>query len=464
MKKLIIYLLSLFVFLTGCEKYVSQDDVSPNSPTSATMQVLLPTVEVAIFAIYTGETARTSGMWVQHFNGASFQSQQRGNYSVSENDVSNEFSTIYASGVPNAKEIISQATTLNAPYYKGIAEICSAMLYGVATDFWGDVPEREAGLGLANLTPHFETQQVVLSDIQAMLSDAIANLSKTKAENSVLPGLDDFIHQGSAKAWITTAWILKARYHNRLSKHDPSGSATNVLADITAAEAAGLVNNSLDAKAVFDGASNINPWYDFNSQRANYIKTGSTLIDTMLGLNDPRIPFYAAPDTFSSGTHYSGSPIGSDNTVTSDIGPGYAKIGTPLPLVTYTESRFLKAEASQRASNAAGAQTAFTEGLNSAMLFTGINDSLVTAYITANGTLVAGNELNQIMFQKWIAMYTQPEAFADWRRTGIPVLTPNPNGVQATIPLRYPTEQNERLYNPNAVVISNLTTPVWWDL
>ncbi len=461
MKKIIIYLLlPFFLLLTGCEKYVSQDDVDPNNPTTATMQVLLPTVEVAIFATYTGEISRTSGMWVQHFNGATFQSQERGNYSLSENDVQNDFSTIYSSAIPNGKDIIKQATALNAPYYKGIAEICNAMMFGIATDFWGDVPEEEAGLGVENLTPHYESQEVVLAHIQSMLSDAIVNLSKPVAANSVLPGDDDFIHKGDPAAWIATAWILKARYHNRLSQRDPAGSATSVLNDLSAAEAAGLIDNSLDAYAVVDGASNINTWYDFDHQRANYIKTGATLIDTMVSLADPRLPFYAAPDT---GGGFSGSPIGSDNIVASSIGPGFADITTPLPLVTYTESRFLKAEASLRAGNTAGAQTAFTEALNSAMTFTGIDPVATAAYIAANGTLTGGNELNQIMFQKWIAMYTQPEAFADWRRTNIPALTPNPSGVQATIPVRFPTEQNERLYNPNAIVITNLTTNVWWD-
>ena len=96
----------------------------------------------------------------------------------------------------------------------------------------------------------------------------------------------------------------------------------------------------------------------------------------------------------------------------------------------------------------------------------------VTSYLAANGTLSTDldSAYMQIMTQKWVSMYTQPEAFADWRRTvstthpsGVPALAPSPSGVITTIPVRYPTEQNERLYNPNAVVISNLTSHVWWD-
>ena len=74
------------------------------------------------------------------------------------------------------------------------------------------------------------------------------------------------------------------------------------------------------------------------------------------------------------------------------------------------------------------------------------------------------NSLNMIMLQKWIAMFTQPEVWSDWRRTGIPNLTPNPQGVIDVIPVRYPSEQRERNNNPNAIVISNLITPVWWDV
>ena len=60
-------------------------------------------------------------------------------------------------------------------------------------------------------------------------------------------------------------------------------------------------------------------------------------------------------------------------------------------------------------------------------------------------------------------MFTQPEVWADWRRTNLPAITPNPDGKTDGIPRRFATCIDERLYNSNAVIISDLLTPVWWD-
>ena len=462
MKKISIILSTVFIFFsTGCEKYVSKDDVDPNNPIDVPISTLLTTSQVAIFSTYNGQMSRNAGMWVQHFEGTLFQMVEQGAYSVSENDVQNDWNTIYTAGVANVNVVISKGITGGNPYYVGIGEACKAILLGIATDYWGDIPEREAGLGGDNLYPHFDRQQIVLDDIQTILSDAITQLSKGPGENTITPGSDDLIHGGDPASWIKTCWILKARYHNRLSQRDPAGSATAALADIDAAIAAGLSSNGDDANAIYgtDGGTALNPWFAFQSDRTDYIKLSATLVDTMTALNDPRLMFYG--DTVVGG-QVVGAELGSEDVTASNISSTYfASAAEPLPLITYVEAKFIEAEAALRSGNTGRAQTAYTEAITASITRFGADP---TAYLGANGTLTGGNELNQIMIQKWIAMFTQPEAWSDWRRTNIPNVTPNPNGVQSTIPVRYPTEQNERLLNPNAAVISDLVTPVWWDL
>ena len=68
-------------------------------------------------------------------------------------------------------------------------------------------------------------------------------------------------------------------------------------------------------------------------------------------------------------------------------------------------------------------------------------------------------KLSQVMFQKWIAMFSQPEIWMDWRRTNYPKRKPNTVTVISQIPRRYPTEQRERVNNLNAVIISDLENP-----
>lgn len=69
--------------------------------------------------------------------------------------------------------------------------------------------------------------------------------------------------------------------------------------------------------------------------------------------------------------------------------------------------------------------------------------------------------------EKWVALYDQGiEPYNDYRRTGIPVLTPRSQSVGATmkiIPKRYPFPQTTTLYNPNAKNIP-MDVAVWWGM
>ncbi len=74
--------------------------------------------------------------------------------------------------------------------------------------------------------------------------------------------------------------------------------------------------------------------------------------------------------------------------------------------------------------------------------------------------------------QKWISLYMNgPEAWADWRRTGVPELEPGPDLIVSRIPIRfeYPAgEQSLNAANLDAAVQRqgggrDLVTPLWWD-
>jgi len=67
--------------------------------------------------------------------------------------------------------------------------------------------------------------------------------------------------------------------------------------------------------------------------------------------------------------------------------------------------------------------------------------------------------LKEIIDQKYVADYLQPESFVDYRRTGFPQLTAvNQRGI----PDRYPYPTAEVLYNKNTPK-TTLYTPMWWQ-
>jgi hypothetical protein len=461
----LITILTTAVWFSSCKKYVQQDQVSPNNPVTAGPSQFLLVSEVATFESQTTNLNRIASILTQQTAGTNVgQFQAVADYVLKEGDNQDDWYTVYADALVNTQALIDKAGTAN-PYYRGMGEVLKAMNLGIATDTWGDVPEKSALKGAAatdeSFNPPFDKQQDIYTDIQNLLTAAITDLSKPTNANLLVPGSDDLIHQGNVAAWIENAWVLKARYDNRLSKKDASGSATNALTDLTNGK---LTDGSNDMNAVFSAASNsnVNPWNAFASNRAQYVLMAKPFIDRLNATNDPRLSFYAAKDT---GGKYSGTPVDPDstNTAASDIGTYIADVASPIPMVTFTEAKFIEAEANFRLGNKAAAATAYNDAVSASVLkVTGSAISAAFKATTASET-AATISLEKIMTQKYIAMFGQFEVWNDYRRTNLPKLNPNAAGVTTTIPNRLPTVLDERVYNKNAVVVEDVTQPVWWE-
>ncbi len=428
----------------GCKKFVEGYDVSPNSPSQVSIEVLLTGTELATTSSYTGDLARIPSLLVQQTAGRLFQYADFQTYDILESSIDNQWNNLYASGLINTQLLIEQAGDGNK-IYRGIGRVLRAMNLGLATDMWGDVPNTEAlkgQAGEANFNAKYDAQENVIRDIQATLDAAIADLSSDPATNDRVPGDDDIIFAGDASNWRLAARVLKARYANRLSKRDAAGSASNALAILDAAYADGLSGSASDMMAPFGDATNEwNQWYAFEQNRSGYQTMNQFFLDLLA--NDPRLPLYAT---------------GTDQ---EPIGPYYGSQNSALPLVTYFEAKFIEAEAALRAGNAPRAATAFNEAVTANVTKLGVADAAFLASVAAETP--ASITLEKIMTQKYIAMFTQSEVWSDWRRTNFPTLTPNVPASISEIPRRFPTAQNERLYNSKATVVSDLTQRVWWD-
>lgn len=465
MKKKLLFLLLVPALLgvpTACNDFTKDYDISPNRALDTTLPLLMSGAQLAVISTYTGNLARLSGIFTQQLAGTDGQYTTYATYLITESDTENEFNTIYQSGLINAQEMIKRGTAQNSPSYVGIGKIMQAMLFGIATDLFGDVPSTTALKGAAGLAadspelnPTYDSQQVVLQNIQTLLTDGIAELRKPAS--GLQPSTDDFIHGGKTALWIKTAAILKARYANRLSKRDAVGSATAALA---ALDAGMLTGNSDDANALFaDAPTSLNQFYAFNLARPDYVKMGAKLVNLMKSMNDPRLPVYA---TEVAGD-YVGTPLGTTQIAgVSDIGPYFASPDAPIPMVTYVEAKFIEAEAALRAGQPARAQTAYTEALTAHLTKMGVSSADRATYLAANGALGVTTAMSQILTQKYISNFLQIEAWSDYRRTKQPPLVRDPTAVIATIPERLPTPVGERVNNRNAKVVSDMTIPVYW--
>ena len=202
MKKIIVIIaLPISLLMSSCQKYVEGFDVSPNSPSNVPVTQLLPASELALFSSYTGENARRVAVLMQQQSGKLFQYDELERYDIREETILNDWQTIYEIGLINPQLIIDKAGDSNKKY-RGIAKVLKAMNLGLATDFWGNVPNKEAlqgQKGEGNWNPAYDTQEQILADIQTMLDEAITDLKATGEKDNVIePGAEDIIFNGDS--------------------------------------------------------------------------------------------------------------------------------------------------------------------------------------------------------------------------------------------------------------------------
>ena len=356
---------------------------------------------------------------------------------------------------------------------RGIAEVLTAYNLGVLTDMWGEVPWTEACKGTEIMKPKYDKQSFIYSEIQRLLDAAIADLSNVRPQDKN-PSLD-YIYAGDENKWIKAAWSLKARYFIHLTGRDNT-AAQNALSCITKGFGSNA-DNFLFAKYEAT-ATGENPWYQFLADRS-HLSVGKTLFDLMKERNDPRILAYFTPmeegtDTIISGSDtliYYPAPNGE---ATETQGGTYSTSlitengrTTPTPLMTYHELKFIEAEAKFRTGDNTW-KDALKAAIQANFTFHGLTTGDANAYYTndVEPRLTAGNELKEILTQKYIAFYEHEaiEAYNDYRRTGIPDMkNPNNLAVNRGFVNRFPYALSETSANPDHVPnIDVYKDKVWW--
>jgi hypothetical protein len=118
---------------------------------------------------------------------------------------------------------------------------------------------------------------------------------------------------------------------------------------------------------------------------------------------------------------------------------GAAAADYDQPIVSCAETYFIIAEAQYRLGATAAAQTALAAGVACQEALWGID-------IPVNTTLTGSALYNEIMTQKYIALFLNIETYNDYKRTCLPAITPiTSDGV----PGRLLYGRTERQTNPN---------------
>ncbi len=443
-----------FTAIVGCK---TGDDlyISPNNPLDGNLPSMLTAAEVNTFQNVEGDLSRMSSILVQHSVGLNAQYSDVQNYRITQGDFDNVWIGLYSNTMYNLKLMIDKANIAEtkSPYYEGIAKVMMALNLSLATDLWGDVPYSEAfQWASGNKTPKLDSQQDVYKSIDNLLADAITDLSVAEDQNYYLPAEDDLIYKGDAQKWVKAAYTLRARFLNRTSSK-VTGTETKVLDYLKK----GISSNDDNMIAPHDENSQ-NQWGAFQASRRGYLGASNIFVDRLSAKNDPRLAYFLRPNSKKQfiGGDITKEAIAADISV---IGPFFAS-DNEFPIVTYYEAKFLEAEVKQRQGGNAAAD--LNEAIKANVAY--VTDGAESADAVANYTTATKTD---ILTEKWVALYNQGiEPYNDYRRTGIPALTPRPQSVGATlsiIPKRYPFPQTTTLYNPNAKNIP-MDVAVWWGM
>ena len=466
MRKIAIFVTLVAVTLGGCKKYLNVNQ-NENALTDGTEPLILSPVEEAMSSyVCGGYNAILVNYWMQNMT----LNQAVPNdvtYVVTNSSFDGPWYNFYVVAMNNIYLMNRKALTNNNSDYAAIAKILMAYTLGSATDVWGDIPYSQAFTGVKTITPAYDKQETLYTNIQGLLDSAITEIGQGSGTK---PGADDFFYGGDMTKWSKLAYSLKARYYMHLTKasgYTAAGQAALALAAL----AHGMTSYADDCFFPYSGTTTASaPWYwnFFNTTTAIY---ASTFIDTLKARSDPRLPILA--DTASNTGLYTGSVIGSGYANLNDFsiaGAFYGNATSNGYVFNADEALFLKAEATYVASGYAAASTVYRAAIVDNMLKLGVDTSSsgAQAYLAARGTLTAGNAMQRIMEEKAVANWFSMENYVDWRRTGYPNLTPissangAPSGVTG-IPRRFLYPQNELTSNPQSVQSAAITDRVWWD-
>ena len=474
--------------LASC--HLTDTNVNPNASSDVSISAVLSGAEVSLGFSLGIDAGLVSAIYVQQASGANGDAASFDNYTTSPGYFNSVWVNFYGNVLDELQIVKRTAAAQQLPYYSGIARVLSVYSYGTLTDLFGDIPYSESLAGNNVTNPKYDKQEDIYKDLQVQLDSAILELSKPIGENKgATPFTDDVIFKGNIASWLATAWTLKARYALHLSKKNGADAAQKVLSYLyNGATFRAIQGNSTDAQVVFGSSvTNSNPFYQQNSNRPGWVGLGASFVNLLNGNKvtdvpttpegtyvDPRRSFFA---TASSGTTYRGSAPGVPGAF-SRIGSYYGSPTSPVVLISYSEAKFLEAEArfilnpadplAQTALEAA-VRASFSKVISSGDAYA--TPQKQDAYVTAKATLTgnAAKDLETIITQKYIALFLQPEVWSDYRRTGYPAIplaqnATNSANPEGKIPRRIPYPQNEQSLNKNTPAGSTYQLPkLWWD-
>ncbi len=436
MKKLYITFLTAAVMLagSGCKKYLDVN-TNPNAPEMVTPNLYLSPM---LHWMATGPQydARFINRYTQNLTLTTVNSTwDRMGYDPSSDNGGELFRDVYWTFGQNLVDMMTKAEAEERWDLLGVGYILKAWGWQVLTDVHGEIIVKEAIDPTKNVF-NYDTQEYTYEEVRRLLQLAITNLERTDgAVDAAFLGKTDLIYKGDRSKWLKFAYGLLAMNLNHYSNkaaYNPD--------EVIAAVDKSFANNNDDALLGYTGVSNDDRNF-LGPTRENFTAYRQTTFIVNLmngtefsGVVDPRMTrmLSPAPDSVYRGLEptFGIGGLTANQTPNNIWGyPAVISIGTPtrylfddkskVPVMTYSQLQFIKAEAAYKKGDKETALTAYRNGVSSHIDFVNarnrdanqtpsqISNAEKDAFL-ANPAIVpaaADLTLSHIMEQKYIAQW-----------------------------------------------------------
>jgi hypothetical protein len=490
------------ITLTSCETTFEQLEKDPNRAVSAPASLVLQGVE---FDLYnnTGRPFSSEMRWNQ-FYAINYNYYGTNEYQWSE--APNHYYTL--KNVTRMEQEAKRAGAADVNGYAALGKFFRAFYFDQMSVRMGDLPVMAALSGTENLTPKYDSQKAIYTQILKWLDDANTDMTTliARGETTVT---GDFYFNGDLRKWQKVVNTFKLRILLRLSKKE-GDNELNVkarFAEVVSNPAkfpllGGMGDNLQFVSNNFNKYPSNPDNFGFDATRQNMAKT---YIDLMVARKDPRVMVVAEPagaelkagKVASDFTAFVGAGSGEDLTDMAEKagrnnGAGFAPgtysfqsrsryysnyVGEAVFLVGYPEMCFNMAEGINRGWTTGNAEQWYKLGIQASQEFYGVKTGALTMRYSKTGgrdasdfgtytvnfdfdthyaqplVQYSGNNatgLNQILTQKYLAFFMNSgmEAYFNYRRTGIPAfLTGVGTGNSGRIATRWQYFFSERTTN-----------------
>lgn len=429
----ILLICAVTLVMVGCEDYIGGDlNADPNNPTAVPVQAQIPSIQINLADSYGGDFSRFNSMLVQQTEGVARQWSSFNQYSgLTPNRFDDAWQNIYENVLNEIRIAKDNATADGSNHYLGILKIMEAFAWMTAADMWDNIPFNEALQGEANFSPAYDDQSTIINAAYTMIDEGITLLNGPAG--AVSPGGEDVFYGGNTAAWVAAGNALKAR---------------GLLHDGDYPKAMDLAMNAFASAAdnwgfQYPNANAAGQWYRFNRDRTGDLEFNPQFGAMLMETNDTNRMNLMNP-IFTTDHPYMVADFFQE-------------------LVTYREMQFIVAECAMRGGDNATAHAAYLNGIKASfdrLGAAGYDDYVAQSSVDPGA---AGLTLEMIMKQKYVAMFLQPEAYSDWRRSGIPALSPTSG---SSIPVRWDYSSTEYLFNSNSPAVGTVnifTDKVGWN-